>query len=1226
MAQNLQTNVIIGGQTTAGFNALGDKIAQLGAMIDRVGGRVREWEKDSLETYKNYETYMLEAKGAMSANYETTGELERAYDGLQKKAQEWAASTIFHTNDVSKAISEAAHAGWEYDEMLEGIPRAMLLAQAGNTDLSTGLDMLIKTINGTGIAFEDSGRFVDEWVMAANSSATTVSELGEAMERMGATARFGNSTAELLTMLGTLANTGTVGAQAGTLLRNSMIRLIAPTKAARDTMEGLGIAADEIEEAVGGDSEALAEVNAMLEQAGFSAYTTEGELKPFLTTFKDLYAATQSMTEEQRNKTLSTIFPTRTITGALALLEAASKDYDGLLEKITGSTGYAEEVAKTQVSGLMGAEELFASKWEEFSRKVGEKLSGPFEGLLDVAGKFVDTLNGLDEGTLGALTGAATAIAGAGPLLLTAGIGIKMFSFLGPWGTAIVTAAVGIGALVGYLTTMNELALENNFGQMSIDLEAVKATLGDVSQELSAKFAELEEFRSAAKEAAEQYQADGTKLAETLVTKMVTGAEITEPEKNQLKTLADKMIGELETALTTSAAEKIELANILFSNKDGAESGEADPQLAGVLSLITSSFDDAIAEANKKSQELRDALTSAFADGKLSDIEMQNIQEIMRQMNELMSDAITPGDVEKAKLLNKSQQVSLDSMENYTKLVNEAMTNSFAEIDDAADELDAYLRIAWDKARKNGTQFYDPATETWVNASTMAAEYIDTIIANNRDRYAQKKTQYGAEYDDMLMRAWDYAASQSDIGDIYTQAKPIIDMARSGNITYGRALDMIRELGGDQGMFGRTLSLIEDAFGGSEGLEERIRRYRELGGEENLARADWFEQIYGLLHAESDYSTAESHDTSDMMEWIENLNAVGADAIKEHYNSLNEESRAAFNQNIKELTEGYDVQAIARAFGLSGLDDQMATWAAAYRLANGYVENPEQFRATPEEAASNQHEFLTAQYQRAVEAQQAVVDGLRAVLEANAQRDGLPEGHLAGTAQQVNDFDAAFTKLAEMQKNLELMQESSINLEVEGDTTKLEMAVDEQNEQALLEYVDGDTEKLHLKIFDEDGQQLNEFVGGDISELKAAIDSQNGRHITVYVDKQDSGESEFAFGGRATEASIFGEAGPEWAIPERHDARTASLLNAAREASGFTWGELLSSYGGLNAGEGGGISVNIGSYSPIINANDARGVADELARDKERLTAIVKKAVRSAIEENRMRDAIEVYA
>ncbi len=39
--------------------------------------------------------------------------------------------------------------------------------------------------------------------------------------------------------------------------------------------------------------------------------------------------------------------------------------------------------------------------------------------------------------------------------------------------------------------------------------------------------------------------------------------------------------------------------------------------------------------------------------------------------------------------------------------------------------------------------------------------------------------------------------------------------------------------------------------------------------------------------------------------------------------------------------------------------------------------------------------------------------------------------------------------------------------------------------------------------------------------------------------------------------SIFGEAGPEWAIPEEHSARTAALIDAVRRASGFSRADLV---------------------------------------------------------------------
>ncbi len=93
---------------------------------------------------------------------------------------------------------------------------------------------------------------------------------------------------------------------------------------------------------------------------------------------------------------------------------------------------------------------------------------------------------------------------------------------------------------------------------------------------------------------------------------------------------------------------------------------------------------------------------------------------------------------------------------------------------------------------------------------------------------------------------------------------------------------------------------------------------------------------------------------------------------------------------------------------------------------------------------------------------------------------------------------------------------------------------------------------------------------------------------------------EFAEGGRATTDSIFGENGPEWAIPEGHTERTAELLNLARSASGFTWPELIAMAGGLTGNPGTGTyNVKI-VYAPVIHAADAAGVEEKLKEDKQR--------------------------
>lgn len=140
-----------------------------------------------------------------------------------------------------------------------------------------------------------------------------------------------------------------------------------------------------------------------------------------------------------------------------------------------------------------------------------------------------------------------------------------------------------------------------------------------------------------------------------------------------------------------------------------------------------------------------------------------------------------------------------------------------------------------------------------------------------------------------------------------------------------------------------------------------------------------------------------------------------------------------------------------------------------------------------------------------------------------------------------------------------------------------------------------------------------------VSEMQEYLDGHPGEWDVnmnvIPAGKTSEPMGQYASGGRATEASIFGEAGPEWAIPEEHTDRVASLFNAARKASGFTWPELIARNGGLNAG--GGTPAQI-IYSPTIIANDANGVEQKLNEDKERLDRWWS--------EKQMHDDVEVYA
>ncbi|MBQ8708522.1 MAG: phage tail tape measure protein [Succinivibrionaceae bacterium] len=1292
MAVELRTNVIIGGRTDSSFDALAAKIASVAAAIDALGRPMREFGSDALDTFKDYETYMLEAKGAMSANYSSATLLEKAYNNLQVKAQEWASTSIFHTDDVAKAISEAAHAGWDYNEMLEGIPNAMLLAQAGNIDLSSGLDYLIKTINGTGTAFEDSGALVDQWVMAANSSATTVQELGEAMTKMGATARFGDSNAELLALLGTLANAGAVGTEAGTLLRNTMIRLIAPTDKAGAAMDILGASAEEIENVLADTT--ITKAAKQLQGLGFSAYDSEGKLKPMIDIFQELNECLSGLNEQTQNELLSAIFPTRTITGARAILEAIG-ELPALYEKILGSNGYAERVAEIQTSGLMGAEEMFYSKWEEFQRKVGEELSGQMKDIYGFAGGIVDKLNGMDPVTLSTLTGMFEGIAVAGPFL--GGVSTAMFAIrhLGVAGTGILLAAAGVGALTGYLTKINEMELENTFGTMQANLTDIGTALSGVSQDLANQMDSFTKYGEAAEAAAAKYEEAGTTLTENLWTKMVTGATV-EKDSEEYKALekgAETMIGAMKEGITKSTEEKIKLVDYLFdTNVFNEENKASDPLYASLMSLITTGYDDAIATANQKGAELRKAITSAFDDGKLTESEMENIQRIQAEMDELMA-GLNGYDVNKYKMLEKSQRVSLDSMKDFTEEVEAARKSSASELQDEYTNLAAYTRARYDWAVAHGANMYDPNTGEWVSASSVN---IDDMVNDLYTKYQGKMADIDRAYDDYIVKGWNNAFKTSDAGGIYGTMQGILGMFQSGMIGYNTAAEWIQNAPDQQGwkQLGQSLGDMIDGLGGMNEIAGRIEEYRTTGGTDNLQTAAWLEQallMYSLTTGKtnlpdlSGMQTPERKGVEAMRDAIAEVYALQDDftndmfsGVQDVYNSLNKEQKAAWDKQVADLAKDYDLGFAGDEFGGYNLNNMFASWLGAYVLSNGKAHDKSEYAVseTAEFGSRDERHAYVDGVREQAEAEayvsQEVQRGTQAYEQRAAQMQKL-QGQISNWSDQVSaltkESESYAAQIAELENSFgpftpDQMQQNQMQkaaLEsLKADTDALLTNAQDQLTALQSQMTDLQASPIELNIesnADEVAAGIGAAAAGPYTAEVAVVYNDpgftpsGGGTVTVDVVYNDSGGPSsgssgssgksggslwskaanyvtslfHAEGGRSDTPAIFGEAGPEWAIPEEHSDRTAELLNAAREASGFTWNELIARYGGLG-GRTDGIVVNIGNYAPVINADNADGVEQKLIEDKARLKDMVGEAVRDAMERNALHDAIEVYA
>lgn len=1097
--QQLTTTIVINAKTGSGFGRVGATLTELGTLVNGLSQELISFGKESTEVYRDYEKSMQDARVALSTTYgRGTKELNDVMEQLDAAATEWAASTIFHTDDVSHAISEAAHAGWDYEQIMMGLPAAMQLAQAGSIDLSEAVNYIVKASNAAGIEMEDMSTFIDLWTFAANSSASTVEEFGDAMLRMGSTMRFASDPAELMTLIAVTANAGSVGTEAGTMIRNSMMRLVAPTQKAEKAMALLGATSSETAELM--NDEALAAANATLAAHGFSVYDEQGNLRSILDIYRDLYMALGDIAGGYENigrnqdalQILSAIFPTRTITEALNLLNAASTNYEGLYEAMQSGAaeGYGAYAASTMMDTLNGDIEIFNSKVERLKQVVGGELKGQISDFVGFAGELVDSLAEMDPAAMDALIKGAEVLAAAGPALLITG---GAFRLIGAMMTPAGGIAMGVMALAAGAAILNDLEdskFAENFGNMALDTGEILDYVNGIGEGLRGAYREFDEFKRAVEEAAKAYEKASSSLSSELLTDMLTNKQLTDEDKEALYRLADDMYSALTEGIQNRSSASLSYWSTLFGDEEDIEN---DPAFQKIMEITSQSMEDATSQAEALSKELRDALTSAFSDGEISDEEYQNIMGVMRSYNDAVAQAAAEAQSEEdfikmSMWQHKAQTASWDE-------VNELAQSAAAERDSILSEQEeAYLTERFRLEYRGADQ---------------------GLLSELDDKYSRQRMQTEAAYDDFLYTLWDSQIAQSEQGANYEWLAGIADQYLSGQMHGDYALQLIEDYLGksayagdnntpwnrstDHAELGRMLGTWVASLGGEKELEKRIAYYRETGNE---AMAERFAQMYAMEQLANGFNTVLSTERPewDILGMLQDFTTTGQN---EHIMRGN--NRASFES----------------ALGIE--------WNPYHTNSGEFGENTGVHVYTPEEA-------------------QAAF--------------------------------AAFEELAP-------------EVNVQGNFDALDTGIAERDGQSVTVYV-------------------NEQPGGSTYH---AGGGSAGRGGSLGGFSGTSGK--FAMGGRATEASIFGEGDvPEWAIPEEHTQRTAALLNAARAASGFTWPDLLGMFGGLNANANNSPTTFV--YSPVIHANDASGVESVLRDDKARMERW--------FEERRLREGMEVYA
>ncbi len=305
--------------------------------------------------------YSIDFDAAMSKVKAITGATAEDMKKLTDQAELLGRTTPYTATQSAEAMTYLGMAGWDTTQILAGMPSMLNLAVASGSDLAIVADILSDDLTAFGMSAEQAGHMADVFAAAATNSNTDVEKMGETFKYAGAIAgALGYKLEDVAIATGLMASASIKGEQAGTSLRAMMNRLVAPPASAAKAMEALGI----------------------------SVKNSDGSVKPFIETIKDLRTKFSGLSESEKAEKASAIAGTEALSGFLAIVNASDTDFNKLTNAINNADGTCGKMASTMQDNLKGDLTNVRSAMEAIAVAVGKA----FTPSLREAAKYITTL------------------------------------------------------------------------------------------------------------------------------------------------------------------------------------------------------------------------------------------------------------------------------------------------------------------------------------------------------------------------------------------------------------------------------------------------------------------------------------------------------------------------------------------------------------------------------------------------------------------------------------------------------------------------------------------------------------------------------------------------------------------------------------------------------------------------------------------------------------------
>lgn len=390
-------------------STIGKGLATIGkttvAAVSAASAVVGKFAVDSVQAGGVFDKSMSQVAATMGMTVadlqDSTSEASQNYEKLREFAQEMGRTTAFSASQAADALNYMALAGYDVETSMSMLPNVLNLAASGNMELARASDMVTDAATAFGLTLEDGSvdiqrttQMVDEMAKAASTGNTSVEQLGDAFLVVGGLAQEMNggmveladgtmatydNIQELEIALTAMANAGIKGGEAGTHLRNMLLKLASPTDDGVAQFEALGV----------------------------SVFDSEGKMRSLSDIMGELSTSMGNLTQEEKLQAISDIFNTRDTAAAEALLQAVGGDWDHIAQSILDADGAAQAMADTQLNNLTGDMTLFKSALEGAQIAVSDQLTPALRDFVRFGTDGLSTLTSAFKE--GGLTGAMEA-------------------------------------------------------------------------------------------------------------------------------------------------------------------------------------------------------------------------------------------------------------------------------------------------------------------------------------------------------------------------------------------------------------------------------------------------------------------------------------------------------------------------------------------------------------------------------------------------------------------------------------------------------------------------------------------------------------------------------------------------------------------------------------------------------------------------------------------------